>query len=270
MSDRFCFRHPKRRLLLVGLILAGLVVAHWALFRPGGWFGPQDITWHRVQVNRDLYVGIDPSYPPFAEWTPEHPIGLEADIANEIGRRLGVETHLLIMGYDGLYSALYIGDVDLLISGLRVDPAYSVWVHYTQPYYDAGPILVSRVGAPVQNIKQLDGKTVAVEMASTGDQAAQRWKRRLHSLNVARYMLPDEAMQAVASGQVDAALVDTISARLYLKQHPDLVMADHTTVSEGYVIAMRKKNYRLTEEVDRVLADMIRDGTLDAIIARWL
>jgi ABC-type amino acid transport substrate-binding protein len=36
------------------------------------------------------------------------------------------------------------------------------------------------------------------------------------------------------------------------------------------VIAMRKQNYRLTSAVDRILADMTADGTLDAIIARWL
>ncbi len=75
---------------------------------------------------------------------------------------------------------------------------------------------------------------------------------------------------AVQSGDVDAALVDTVSARLYLKTHKDLVMADKTTVSEGYVIALRKANFRLIDAVERALDDMIADGTLDAIIARWL
>jgi len=252
------------------VILLALLIAGRLLTRPGARFGPRDGTWLRVQINRDLYVGIDPSYPPFAEWTPAQIVGLEADLAREIGRRLGAETHILIMGYDGLYDSLYIGEVDMLISGLRVDRGQSNWVHYTQPYYDAGQVLVSRAAAPFQNIRELDGKTVGVEIASAGDLAARQWKRRLHALDVVRFTLPDDAMQAVLSGEVDTALVDTVSARLFLKQHSDLVMAEKTTVPEGYVIAMRKGNFRLSREVDRVLARMISDGTLEALVARWL
>jgi ABC-type amino acid transport substrate-binding protein len=261
-------RHP--RVTLVVLIAVALLVTGWALTRPGAWLGPQDLTWHRIQVNRDLYVGIDPSYPPFAEWTPEQIVGLEADLAREIARRLGVKPQILIMGYDGLYDSLYVGQIDMAISGLHVDPGRTDWVHYSRPYYDAGQILVSRTDAPVQTIRQLDGKTVAVELASAGDMAAQQWQRRLHALHVERFMLPDDAMQAVQTGDADAALVDTVSARLYLERHDGLAMAAKTAVPDGYVIAMRRQNYRLTSAVDRMLADMTADGTLDAIIARWL
>ncbi|MBN1203010.1 MAG: amino acid ABC transporter substrate-binding protein, partial [Anaerolineae bacterium] len=220
--------------------------------------------------NGVTYVGVDPNYPPFAEWTPEQIAGLEPDIAREIGRRFGVETQILIMGYDGLYDALYTGEVDFLISGLHVDPIHDEWVHYTQPYFDAGQILVSQADRAFQEMSQLDGKTVAVEMASAGDMEAQRWQRRLHALDILRYVLPDEAMHAVQMGDVDAALVDTVSARLYLAQHSDLVMACRTTRADGYVIAIRKANFRLIKETERALDTMIADGTLEAIIDRWL
>jgi ABC-type amino acid transport substrate-binding protein len=261
-------RHP--RLVFAGVVIALVAFTAWRLTRPGALFGPQDGTWRRVQINKDLYVGIDPHYEHFAEWTEEQIIGLEADIAREIGRRLGVEPQLLITGYDGLYDSLYIGERDMIISGLRVNPELTDWVYYTRSYFDAGQILVSRADDPSQDMRALDGKTVAVEMVSAGDEEARRWERRLHSLTIARYMLPDEAMQAVQRGEADAALVDTISARLYVREHTDLVMADKTTVSDGYVIAMRKANFRLTAEVEKVLTAMIEDGTLDEIIARWL
>jgi ABC-type amino acid transport substrate-binding protein len=261
-------QHP--RVTLVVLIAVALLVAGWALTRPGARFGPLDLTWHRIQVNRDLYVGIDPSYPPFAEWTPEQIVGLEPDLAREIARRLDVQPQILIMGYDGLYDALYTGQVDMVISDLHVDPGRTDWVYYSRSYYDAGQILVSRTDAPVQTMRQLDGRTVVVELASAGDLVAQQWERRLHALRIERFMLPDDAMRAVQAGDADAALVDTVSARLYLKGHGDLMMAAKTTVPDGYVIAMRRQNYRLTRVIDRMLADMIADGTLDAIIARWL
>ncbi len=261
-------KHPRytAALVLVGLLL-GL---GWHLTRPGAMLGRKDGTWHRIQTNKDLYVGIDPSYPPFAQWTPDGIVGIEADLAREISERFGVETQLLIMGYDGLYDALYTGTVDMIIAGLLVDPNLTSWVHYSQAYFDAGQVLVSPASAPVDHIRELDGKTIAVEMASSGDLAAQRWARRLRALTIRRFMLPQEAIAAVQRHEVAAALVDTISARLYLSAHSGLVMAERTTVAENYVIAMRKGDFRLVREVESALDAIRSDGTMNAIIARWL
>jgi len=261
-------QHP--RLTLAALIVVALWLAYHVLTQPGAMFGRQDGTWRRSQINGDLYVGLEPDYPPFAEWTPDGIEGIEADIARELGRRIGAETSILIMGYDGLYDALFLGNVDLLISGLSENAAFDEWVYYTRPYFDAGQILVARADAPVQSMRDLDRRTVAVELASAGDRTTQRWQRRLHALDIQRYLLPTEAMDAVRSGQADAALVDVVSARLYVHQHPGMVMADDTTVPLKYVIALREENFRLSEEIDQALADMIADGTLDEIIARWL
>lgn len=265
---RWTRQHPWLALAALLVIAAGL--AAWRLTQPGAPFGPQDGTWRRVQINGDLYVGLDPSYPPFAEWTPEQIVGIEADLAREIGRRLGVETHILIMGYDSLYDALYTGNVDMLIAGLHPDSTLTHWVYYSQPYFDAGQVLVSPREEPVSDMRALDGKTVAVEMASSGDAAARRWARRLRALTVERHLLPQDAMRAVEEGQAAAALVDTVSARLYLPAHPRLVMAAETTVAEPYVIAMRRGDFRLTAHVERALKAIKADGSLDAIIAHWL
>lgn len=261
-------QYPRLHLLL--WIAAAAWIALWLLTRPGALLGPKDTTWHRMQINRDFYVGIDPNYPPFAMWTPERIEGLEADIARELGARLGVETSLLIMGYDGLYDALYTGMVDIVIAGLTVDPAQDEWVHYTAPYFDAGQVLVSRSEAAYQHIRALDGKAIAVEIASPGDLSARQWQRRLRALDIIHVMLPDAALDAVRQGDVDAALVDTVSARQYLDDHTDLVIAEETTVPEEFVIALRDDNFRLVEAVDDALEAMRRDGTLEELIAYWL
>lgn len=261
-------QHPRRSALVTALL--ALAVVLWALTRPGMPLGPVDLTWHRMQVNRDFYVGIDPSYPPFAEWTPERIEGIEPDIARELGRRMGVETSILIMGYDGLYDALYTGQVDLILAGLRADPLYADWVHYTQPYFDAGQVLVFRRDGSYSGIEALDGKTLAVEIASLGDQTAQQWQRRLRSLEIQRHMLPQDALDAVARGDADAALVDTITARLSLTSYPELRQAEQTTAPDEYVIAIRAADFRLIDAVERALDGMRADGTLDAILNRWL
>lgn len=258
--------------LLAGLLVAGLCVAAagWRITRPGARLGLQDGTWRRVQINQDLYVGLDPSYPPLAQWTPEGIVGLEADLAREVGRRLEVETQILIMGYDSLYDALYTGQVDLLIAALRPDATQDHWVYYTRPYFEGGQVLVSRAARPVESMRELDGGVVAVELASAADLVARRWQRRLHTLEIRPYMLPYDALQAVQHAEVDAALVDMISARLFLSEAGGLAIAAEATAPDPYVIAMRRENFRLNDEVEAALAAMQADGTLDMIIERWL
>ncbi len=260
----------KTTLGLAALTLLALGAALWVLTRPGAPLGPVDMTWRRVQINGDLYVGLDPSYPPFAQWTPDGIQGLEADLARAIGQRLGVETHILIMGYDGLYDALYTGEVDMLIAGLIPDPAREEWVHYSAPYFDAGQALIFRAETPYADMRVLDGKTLTVELASAGDMAARRWARRLHVLHILRVMSPQEAFQAVQEGRADAALVDTVSAAQWLCAYPELARAPTTSVPEPYAIALRKGDFRLVQETERTLAEIAADGTLDALTAQWL
>ena len=261
-------RHPRLALAslgMLGTIAAGLAFV-WYATLPGHLWGRQDGTWYRIHVNRDLYVGLEIGYPPFTEWTPEQINGIEADLARELGRRLDVQPQLLIMGFDGLYDSLHTGYVDMLISGIKPDPTLDEWVHYSAPYYDAGQVLVSLAAAPVNHIRQLEGRAIAVELASEGEIEAERWTRRLDSLEIQRYLLPDETMEAVLNGEADAALVDTISARLYTRDHPELVMAQKLTTHEPFVIAMRDGDFLLTEAIEDILAAMQADGTLERII----
>ncbi len=263
----------KKWRVAVGVGLAtslAVVAALWLLTRPGAPLGPLDLTWRRVQINRDLYVGLDPSYPPFAQWTPQGIVGFEADLAREIGRRLGVETHILIMGYDGLYDALYTGEVDMLIAALLPDPSREEWVYYSSPYFDGGQVLVFRADTPYTDMRALEGKTLAVELASAADVVARRWARRLRALEVVRLMSPQDVFRAVQTGRADAALVDTVSAARWLCDYPPLARAPATVAPEPYAIALRKANFRLVEATERALASMADDGTLEALKARWL
>ena len=143
------------------------------------------------------------------------------------------------------------------------------WVHYSPPYFDAGQVLVSPVSNPVNSMQALEGQALAVELASTGHLEAKRWTRRLSSLTIHTTLTPADALVLLEDGKVAAALVDTVSARAYVREHPEFVMAEKTTVAEEYVIAARKADFRMSAEIDRALENIAADGTLDELIARW-
>src|SRR5258706_13665350 len=146
---------------------------------------------------------MDASYPPFSDTPAGTPIGLDVDVANEIGRRLGLKVEIANLGFDGLYEALRTDQVDALISALSFDPTKIDRVLYTASYVDAGQVLLSRKGS-FGDMPALDGHTVAVEYGSGGDEAARVWERRVGKINNLRlftgaggfYCAPDGACSA--------------------------------------------------------------------------
>jgi len=230
-------------------------------------------TLQEIQERSTLYIGLDPSYPPFEALASGGELyGLDVDLGRELAGRLGVESNFVLLSYDGLYHALDVGQVDLLISALVVEPGRMDDVAYSNSYFDAGLVLVRFAGAAgeLTEMGALLGQTVAVEYATEGEVEARRWGRRLGDLTVRPLTTAADALTAVRSGEADLALVDGISARLYLRDYPDLVLAPELVTSQPYAIVVRADDRSLLRAVNDAMEGMAVDGVLDAILARWL
>ncbi len=228
-----------------------------------------DGTLRRIQAGSPLVIGMDPSYPPFADGRNGAPVGLDVDLAEALGARLGVRIQIQPLGYDGLYDALKVGSVDALISALSVDDSRRGDVNYMGVYFDAGIVIVSRSGA-FQRMADLEGHTVAVEYGSAADEMVRRWQRRLHALPATFYPTANDALDAMNTGKSDAALVDSIAAHLYVRSHGGLTISADSVSPDPYAIAVRSGSFILAGALNDALDALRKDGTLDAIIHKWL
>jgi polar amino acid transport system substrate-binding protein len=166
--------------------------------------------------------------PPFEFVSEQNEIvGFDVDLANEIGRRMGIQMEYVNIAYDGLYDALLTRRVDVLISGLVATPEFAGRANFSVPYFNAGEHLVVRTDSSIFIMEDMEGRSLAVEYGSGGDVEARKWERRLSDLTVVRYPDANAALQAVINGEADAALVDGITARLGVGQHPELGLADN-------------------------------------------
>lgn len=228
-----------------------------------------DGTLAHIQQTGIWRIGMDISDPPFASEPAGTPVGLDVDFANVLGQRLGVRIQIQPLGYDGLYDALKTGTVDGLISALSIDPAYFGDVFYSIPYFDNGIVIVTQDDS-IQRMADLDGKHVAVEYGSTADETVRLWQRRLHQLPEELFQTANDALDAVRMGKADVALADAVTARLYLITHPGLNIRPLYVTSDPYAVAVRNSSLFLVGAVNAALDAMRSDGTLDAIINRWL
>jgi polar amino acid transport system substrate-binding protein len=232
--------------------------------------GSRVATWRRIQEEGVLRIGVDPTYPPFATLEGEELVGIDAELGRALAADLGLAAEFRYFGYDGLYDALATEQVDLLISALVVRPEMTRDFAYSAPYFDAGQVLVIPEGSEIEGLAELGGRALAVELGAEGHVIATEWQRRLAGLEVAPQNTADEALGAALNGEADAALVDAISARLYLASNAGLALAGEPVAPEPYAIVFRIEDEALQEAVEASLERLRSRGELDEILARWM
>ena len=231
-------------------------------------------TWQRITETGLLKVGLDPTYPPFDAVNDDGVFGLDVDLARALAADLGLEVEFVLFGYDGLYDALGTKQVDVLISGMVVTPERTRDFAYSAPYFNAGQILVTRPDTAVlQDITTLDtlnNHILAVELGAQGHVEAITWSRRLANLTVVPYNTPDEALTAVLNHEADAALVDSISGRLFMMNEPGLVRGETAVTVEPFALVTRTEDELLLEKLNQSLENLQASGQLDEIVTNWL
>ena len=232
---------------------------------------PQSATWQRIEEGGVLRVGVDPTYPPFAVTEREEVHGLDADLARAIAADLGLEAQFTYFGFDGLYDALATEQVDVLISAMVVAPHRMKDFAYSDPYFNAGQLLLTPAGeTEIDAMRDLRGRTVAVELGSQGHMVANAWQRRVPDLVINSYNTPDGALDAVAAGRADAAVVDGISGRLYLAANDGVQATGEPVTVEPYAMVVRIEDEMLLNELNESLDRLQESGRLDELIVRWL
>jgi polar amino acid transport system substrate-binding protein len=232
----------------------------------------QDPFLQRVQQAGVLRVGLDPSWPPF-EYVDERGdvAGLDVDLARAIGDELGVGVVFVPSGWEGLYDALFAGQFDAIISALPYDPWRTKEAAYSISYFNAGPVVVAHVDErAIDEPRDLAGRAVHVEFGSEGDVQARRLRKRTPDIEVVTHQTSQEALEAVVADPDSAAIVDAVTARLYIRQEGRLQVVGEPLYDESYVIAVHPHAESLQKAIDQALIEMRERGELDALLDRWL
>jgi len=123
----------------------------------------------------------------------------------------------------------------------------------------------------VTTLKDLAGKTVAIQNGSTASDAIDANKEFKDSLK--ELVKVDDNVQALLDLKVsgsDAVVMDEVVARYYTEKEPGTYkVLDETLADEDYVVGFRKGEESLRNEVEKYLKEMNEDGTLAKISETW-
>ena len=254
--------------LVVALSVLTCAAGLWLITTPGE--PAEDATWERIQQEGVMRVAMDASYPPF-EFFDEggNLVGYDVDLAHELGQRFGADVEFVIISFDGLYDALRVERADLILSALPFDIRLTEDVTYSHSYFNAGQVLAVREGeSGISSVEDLQGRRVGVEWGSMGDVEARQLLRRME-FELYPYPAPGEALAALADGQVEATIVDTVSVYEFAREHGAIKIAGPPVTDDPYVIATRLDSFILQQRINEAILDLSANGFLDQLRVRW-
>lgn len=262
----------RRGLVVGGLVLVGLLAVGAVLLTRLLWV-EDDLTWERIQETGILKVCTDPSWPPFESFSPEtgQIEGFDRDLADLLARRLmpGLQVQMVTVAFDSLYDALLSGRCDMVLSALPYEAHRTRDVSYSLSYFDAGLVLLTQSGSlGIAGISDLPGRAVGVEWGFV-PVGSDRQQLILRQLGLRRYVTTADVLRALHAGEVDAALVDRISALTYLEQCSGLKIVGPPLADVRYAVPVRPDSYHLLEELNRALLEMREDGSLADLESKW-
>lgn len=217
----------------------------------------------------EIVIGVDGSFPPFASDDGGKLRGLDIDLGMALALEINLPARFVSISYNGLYDSLISGQVDLLISALRIEPARRDDVRYSRTYYDNGLVLASESGA-VLDAEALAGQRVAYEYASSADSQIRAWERAGTQIEKLPYELPVHALDALRYGQADGALTDATAFRLYARAQGAWRPEAAYVTQDPYVIAVRRDRVGAWKLVESALSTLKDSGELARILDEWL
>ncbi|CAN2971413.1 MULTISPECIES: transporter substrate-binding domain-containing protein [Pseudomonas] len=226
--------------------------------------------WHWLRQKRSVVLGTSaPDYSPFAITGNSGDYeGLTADYAQLIAQLLHVDVQ--VRRYDSraqLITALKSGEVDLLgtANGYEAnDPQLAL----TSSYADDQPVLVTRIGEGQSLPIDLAGKRVAMLYHYLPQTVVEQFYPKA---SVQLYPSTLSALGAVAFGQADVYLGDSISSNYLIKKNylNNVQLSDFSRMEvQAFAFAVNRDNTQLLRVLNSAL-EAIPTSERMTILRRW-
>ena len=195
--------------------------------------------------------------------------GFNVDLANIIGERLGAEMDIVATQFSGILPGLQAGTYDFVVAPTTITKERAENLLFSEGYLNTDfQFVVRKDAADITDLKQLAGKTVAVNKGSVYDS----WARGLAGeigWTVESYGTNTDAVQAVIAGRADANVAGNTVSAWAVKQNPAIKLSYLHTTGLVWGMPFRKGDEALRERVEAVIECMKIDGTIAGLSEKW-
>ncbi|HGF5190119.1 TPA: amino acid ABC transporter substrate-binding protein [Vibrio parahaemolyticus] len=218
----------------------------------------------------EVKVGMSGRYFPFTFVKQDKLQGFEVDMWDEIGKRNDYKIEYVTSNFSGLFGLLETGRIDTISNQITMTDERKAKYLFADPYViDGAQITVRKGNDSIKGVDDLAGKTVAVNLGSNFEQLLRQYDKD-GKINIKTYDTGIE--HDVALGRADAFVMDRLSALELIKKTGlplELAGEPFETIQNAWPFVNNEKGQKLQAEVNKALAEMHADGTVEKISVKW-
>lgn len=222
---------------------------------------------------KTFVMGIDPEYPPFSYMDEDGKYtGFDVEICQAVCKKLGWEFKVFGVNWDQKLIQLDAKECDCIWSGMTIlDSMKEEGYVISSPYYDNTQVLLVKEDAGYSKSEDLKGKTVAVQLGTSGDSLLSGDLKDLAD-SFGKVMTCDSFLKCFTeldAGTADAVFVDKPVAEAYAAKNKGYVIIDENLGAEQYGIAFRSGDEEICKQVEAAIDELVKDGTYAKIAEKY-
>jgi polar amino acid transport system substrate-binding protein len=223
-----------------------------------------------IMKAREIKIAIPTDFPPYGfVGTDLKPQGLDIDMANYIGAKLGAKVELVPVTSANRIPYLQTKKADLVISTLGKNPEREKVIDFTAAYSPFFQAIFGPKSVSVKSAADLAGKSVAVTRGAIED--AELTKIAPANTDIKRFEDNNATVSAFVSGQTNLLATGASVAGNMMARNPAL-SAEYKFVLKDSpnFIGVAKGEDKLRAKVNDIIADAKKAGDIDKMAQKWL
>ncbi len=253
-------------LILIVLLIGGLI--YYLFLIPTGKEKVLDPKLREILDRGKILVGTEAAYFPM-EYLDERGnfMGFDIDLAKEIAQDLGVEVEFKNIPWAEILDSVKEGKVDMIISAITITPERAEVLSFSDPYFNAGQVVVVQKDSLIEEVKDLQGKILGVQEGTTSEAEA---KRLTDPSLVKSYANYDLAKEALFQGEIEAIIIDYPAGVGMVAKEEKLKIAGEPFTQEFYGVAVQKGQDVLLSKINQTIRRLKQTGELKILEEKWL
>ncbi len=223
-----------------------------------------------IMKSKEIKIAIPTDFPPYGfVGTDLKPQGLDIDMANYIGAKLGAKTELVPVTSANRIPYLQTKKADLVISTLGKNPDREKVIDFTAAYSPFFQAIFAAKSLSIKSPADLAGKSIAVTRGAIED--AELTKIAPAGTDIKRFEDNNATVSAFVSGQTTLLATGASVAGNMMARNPNLSAEYKLLLKDSpNFIGVAKGEDKLRLKINEIIADAKRSGDLDKMAQKWL
>ena len=199
--------------------------------------------------------------------------GIDIEIAYALAEKLGLELVINDMEFDSALLAVQNNAADMMLAGLSYSTDRDEVMDFSDSYATGVQVVIVKEGSDV-TMDNLGDYMIGTQRGTTGYIYASDTPENggYGEDHVIAYDNGATAVQELINGTIDAVIIDQAPAEEYVAANADagLTILPGAWVEEQYCLAVDDGNTVLLDALNNALNELIDDGTVQAIIDKYI